>query len=99
MSMPNLDLPIVRWEIKEIFEKDDDFNVILKDGKPIVADSWVILYVSVGGVEVAMEVEREPFEKRLLPLFLEPTVNYWRTMKPDHPLFPLRAATLAQLLK
>lgn len=97
---PNFNTIVLRWTYHDLYEKDDDFEVVLKDGLPIVADSWVELYLIVpSGDEVMMEVEKDPFEKYILPPLIEPSIAFWTSIRSGSPLHRFKAEMLEILEK
>lgn len=99
VMLPVVELRIIGWEIKHFMEKDEEFNIILVDGKPIITDSWVILQVLEGQREFPIEMELKDFEEVVLPKALDPCIRFWRSVQVGHPLFPRREAMLERLLR
>jgi len=98
MVLPVLELQVLRWEVREFLEKDENFVLVVKDGKHVVLDSWVVLTIVVGGHECLIEVDLADFEKSILPRILDPMIRFWRAIEVGHSLFPKRVAALDWLL-
>jgi hypothetical protein len=98
MTLPILELQVLRWEVREFLEKDENFVLVVKDGKHVVLDSWVVLTVAVGSHEFLVEVDLADFEKSILPVILDPMIRFWRAIEVGHSLFPKRVAALDWLL-
>lgn len=96
---PALGLPVLRWEYKELFEKNEKFNVVTdKKGDPVVCLSWVVIYLqAVDGTEIELEVDREHFDRYFFPHLLYPSLLFWRQVKSGDALYPQRASWLARL--
>ncbi len=99
MRLPTLELQVTGWEIKELLEKDEEYKVVLINGKPNVLDAWVIVSVRVGTHEFPIEMELREFEKFVLPKALDPLIRFWQTVGTGHPLFPRREETMQRLLE
>jgi hypothetical protein len=99
MSFPGFELQVLKWERKYFVEKDEDFNAILKDGKPIILDAWVIVTVLVGGKKFTLEVDEPDFDKNVLPRVLDPLIRFWRSIEVGHALFGERETMLSFLLE
>ena len=98
MSLPMLELQVLRWEVREFLEKDERFVLVVKDGKNVVLDSWVVLTVSIGGHEFPIEIDLADFDKSVLPKILDPMIRFWSAVGVGSPLFPKRAVALDWLL-
>ena len=99
MMLPGFELQVLRWERKYFIEKDEDYNPVLKDGKPIILDAWVIVSVIGSGKRFNIEVDEPDFDANILPRILDPLIRFWRSIEVGHPLFRERESTLAFLLE
>lgn len=98
MLLPGFELQVWKWERKYFIEKDEELNPVLKDGKPIILDAWVIVTVLCGGKKLNIEVDEKDFDKNILPRVLDPLIRFWRSITVGHALFPERESLLAFLL-
>lgn len=98
MPLPVLELRVLRWEVREFLEKDENFVLVVKDGKHVVLDSWVVVTVAIGSHEFPLEVDLKDFESGLLPQILDPMIRFWREVPVGHSLFPKRGIALEWLL-
>ena len=95
-----LGLPILFWEYRESFEKDERFNFVIRHGRKQVVDSWVVIHLlAPDGSDLCVEVDRRPFDKVIFPLVFFPCLLFWRDMSPADPLYPRRDEILATLLE
>jgi len=100
MGLPTLNLSILRWEYKHLYEKDDAGDPVEGPNGPALLDSWVILYLlSPAGKTVVMEVEREPFEKYILPQHIDAVISFWWSVRPGDPYFQQKDEVLEDLLR
>lgn len=99
MLLPGFDLQVTGWERKYFVEKDEDYNPVLKDGKPIILDAWVLVSVLVSGKEIVIEVDEADFDALILPRILDPLIRFWRSVTVGHALFARREAMLTFLLE
>ena len=97
--MTDLDFQVLRWEVRHFYEKDENFNFVLVDGKQVSIDAWVVMTVRSGQSEFPVELELADFEKNVLPKVLDPLIRFWRSIGTGHPLFAKRESTLAWLLE
>lgn len=98
--IPTLSIPIIRWEYREIYEKDEDFEIIYRNGRPKVFDSWVVIYaLGTDGSEIQLEVDRAPFDRFILPMIFYPCFLFWKNMPPSHTLYSRRDVVLEELLE
>lgn len=89
--LPGLDLPIIKWEFKELVDRSGD--------EPKVLDAWVIVWFQTpGGEELEGSFEREPFERLVMPKLVGPSIRFWKDVRVGDPLFPKRAEMLSRLL-
>ena len=94
MKLPTIEFQVRGWEIKDMVEKDEEYQPILVDGKPIITDTWVILYVAIGEKEFPIEMEYKEFKELVFPKVFEPLFQIWKAVTPDSPLFSRREITL-----
>jgi hypothetical protein len=95
-----LGLPVLYWEYKEIFEKDERFNLVIRLGKQQVVDSWVVVHLlAPDGSEICVEVDRKPFDRVIFPLVFYPCLLFWRDMSPASPFYARRDTILPELLE
>lgn len=95
---PTLTLPLIRWEYRELYEKDENYDVVLVEGEPTVVDAWVTAYFLVpDGSEICAEFDRAPFDRFIFPALFAASVAYWEEMSASDPLFPRRSAILEEL--
>lgn len=99
MMLPGFELQVWKWERKLLIEKDEEFNPVMKDGKPVIYDSWIILTVVVGGSKFNVDVDTVHFDKNILPTILDPLIRFWRSISVGHSLFPERENMLAFFLE
>jgi hypothetical protein len=99
MGLPVLELTVLRWEVKQLVQKDEALNPLLDDeGQPIVEDAWVIITFAIGKNEFPVEMECKEFEQFVLPKILDPMIRFWRAVPVGHQLFAKREAALEWLL-
>jgi len=100
MTLPFLNLSILRWEYRELYEKDEEGDLVEGLSGPLVLDAWVILHLlSSTGNPVMMEIEREPFEKYVLPQHIDAVIAFWRAVRSGDPYFFQKEEVLEDLLK
>jgi len=100
MGLPSLNLSILRWEYKKLYEKDEEGDLVEGPSGPVVLDSWVILHLlSPAGKPVMMEVELEPFERHILPQHLDAVIAFWRAVRLGDPYFRQKDEVLEDLLR
>lgn len=98
VKAPTLGLPVLRWEYRELPEKDEKFQIVYRDGKPVICMSWVIIYLQApDGTEFEVEVERKEFDAYLFPQLLLPSLLFWRQVRPGDALYPQRSKWLPLL--
>lgn len=99
MLLPGVELQVLKWERKYFHEKDEAYNIVLKDGKPIILDAWVIVTVLAGGKKFNVEVDEADFDAFILPSVLDPLIRFWRSIEVGHALFGERETMLSFLLE
>jgi hypothetical protein len=99
-SLPIIVLPITRWEYKDIYEKDENFDIVYANGEPVVSDQWVIVYfLTPDGREIEGEFDREPFDKFLFPALFQASMTFWESLSPRDPLYKKRKDILDDLME
>lgn len=99
MMLPGFELQVWKWERKHLVEKDEEYNPVIKDGKPVIMDAWVILTVVSGGRKFNIDVDEPDFDKNILPFVLDPLIRFWRSIGVGHALFSERENMLAFFLE
>jgi hypothetical protein len=96
---PMLGLPVLRWEYRDLYEKNERFNIVIdKEGNPVVGLSWVVIYLQcVDGSELELEVDRREFDTHLFPQLIYPSLLFWRQVKPGDELYAQRGKWLPRL--
>lgn len=83
-----------------MYEKDDNYDIVIKDGDPIVVDAWVTVYfMAPDGSELFAAFEREPFDLFIFPSLFAASIAYWMDMSPGDPLFQMRSGVLEDLME
>lgn len=97
---PTLELPIVRWEYKLLYEKDEDFEIVFRNGKPVIGDEWVVLYfLAPDGSEIEAQFDKAPFDRFIFPMLFEASISYWLALTPADPLYERRDDILENLME
>jgi hypothetical protein len=95
---PVLGLPIVRWEYRALYEKNEKFEIVFRAGKPVVTEEWVIVYfLTPDGAEMTGEFEKDPFDKFIFPSLFTASLSFWLAMTPADPLYERRDIILEDL--
>lgn len=100
MRPPTISLPITRWEYRDLYEKDESFDIVYVDGEPVVLDQWVIVYfLAPDGTEIQSEFDRAPFDRFLFPMLFQASITFWEELSPRDPLYKRRKDILDDLME